>query len=141
MHEILFYNKFIICLYMFRALLCSSSGGHNCITQHLASQHSVGGRPVHRLCTGRPPTCVMMPDAVKYNFDLLMMSTQCSKHVEAYNKLTKHYKTRIWALGWSITKTTILYCYLSLTWRHVSAFALGHLQVTYTIEETIQCEP
>ena len=23
MHKILFYNKFIICLYMFRALLCS----------------------------------------------------------------------------------------------------------------------
>jgi len=29
MHKILFYNKFIICLYMFRALLCSSSGGQN----------------------------------------------------------------------------------------------------------------
>jgi len=34
----------------------------------------VGGRP------GRPPTGMMVPD------DLLMMSTQCSKHVEAYNK-------------------------------------------------------
>ena len=46
---------------MFRALLCSSSGGQNCITQHLVSSHSVGGRPVHRLredslnlCTERP---------------------------------------------------------------------------------------
>ena len=51
----------------------------------------VGGRPVHRLredvCTGRPPTGVMIPDAVLYNFDLLMISTWCSKHVEAYNKL------------------------------------------------------
>jgi len=27
MHKILFYNKFIICLYMLQALLCSSSGG------------------------------------------------------------------------------------------------------------------
>ena len=27
MHKFLFYNKFIIRLYMFRALLCSSSGG------------------------------------------------------------------------------------------------------------------
>ena len=40
----------------------------------------VGGRPVHRLredwlFTGRPTTGVMIPDAVKYNFDLLMMST------------------------------------------------------------------
>ena len=38
----------------------------------------VGGRPVHRsslnLCTGRPPTSVMIPDAVQYNSNLLMMS-------------------------------------------------------------------
>jgi len=27
MHKFLFYNKFIICLYMFRALFCSSTGG------------------------------------------------------------------------------------------------------------------
>jgi len=27
------------------------------------------------LCTGRPPIGVMIPDAVQYNFDLLMMST------------------------------------------------------------------
>jgi len=32
------------------------------------------GRPVH-LYTGRPSTGVMIPDAVKYNFELLMMST------------------------------------------------------------------
>ena len=46
----------------------------------------VGGRPVHRsredwfqsslnLCAGRPHTGVMIPDAVEYNFELLMMST------------------------------------------------------------------
>ena len=29
---------------MFRALLCSSPGGQNCIIQHLVSSHSVGGR-------------------------------------------------------------------------------------------------
>ena len=33
--------------YMFRALLCSSSGGQNCIIQHLVSSHTVGGRLVH----------------------------------------------------------------------------------------------
>ena len=38
-------------------------------------------------CTGRPPTGVMIPDAVQYNFDLLMMSTWCSKHVDAFNRL------------------------------------------------------
>jgi len=42
---------------MFRALLCSSSGGQNCIIRHLTSSHSVGGRPVD-LCTRRtPPEC------------------------------------------------------------------------------------
>jgi len=44
--QFLYYNKFIIFLYMFRALLCSSSGGQHCIIQHLVSSHSVGGRPV-----------------------------------------------------------------------------------------------
>jgi len=53
-------------------LYCTASG----IVTH------VGGRPVHRsqedsldLCTGRPPTGVMIPDAVQYNFDLVMVST------------------------------------------------------------------
>ena len=35
----LVYYKFIICLYMFRAMLCSSSGGEYCIIQHLVSSH------------------------------------------------------------------------------------------------------
>jgi len=47
--KFLYYNKFIICLYMFRALLCSSSGGQNCIIWYLVSSHSVRCRPVHRL--------------------------------------------------------------------------------------------
>jgi len=46
MQKFLFYNKFIIVLYMFRTLLCSSSGGQNCIIQHLVSSHPVSGRPV-----------------------------------------------------------------------------------------------
>jgi len=37
MHKFLFYNKLIIFLYMFRALLCSSSGGQNCIIQNPVS--------------------------------------------------------------------------------------------------------
>ena len=59
MHKFLFYNKFIIFLYMFRALLCSSSGGQNCIIQHLVSSHSVGGRPVHRLREGWLHVCMV----------------------------------------------------------------------------------
>ena len=49
MHKVLFYNKFIIFLHMFRALLCSSSGGQNRIIQHLVSSHSVGVRRVQWL--------------------------------------------------------------------------------------------
>jgi len=65
--------------------MCASSGGQNCIIQHLVSSHLQVSSL--NLCTGRPPIGVVIPDAVQYNFDLLMMSTQCSKHVEAYNKL------------------------------------------------------
>jgi len=40
----------------------------------------VGGRPMHRLrkqsslnlCTGRPPTCVMIPDAVEADNKLII---------------------------------------------------------------------
>ena len=46
---IVFYNTFIIILYMFRALYCSSSGGWIVLMQHLVSSLSVSGRPVHRL--------------------------------------------------------------------------------------------
>jgi len=41
MHKFLFYNKFIICLYMFRALLCSSSGGQTCIIQHVEAYNKL----------------------------------------------------------------------------------------------------
>ena len=40
-------------------------------------------------CTGRPPTVCDVTICCKYNFDLLIMSTYCSKHVEAYNKLIR----------------------------------------------------
>jgi len=34
---------------MFRAILCSSSGGHIVLLQHLVSSLSVSSRTVHRL--------------------------------------------------------------------------------------------
>jgi len=49
----------------------------------------VGGRPVIRCATCAPDghqQSVTIPEAVKYNFDLLMISP-CSKNVEEYNKL------------------------------------------------------
>ena len=61
MHKFLFSNEFIIFLYMFRALLCSSSGGQNCIIQHLVSSHSVGGRPQPAHRTATPPPWLDSP--------------------------------------------------------------------------------
>ena len=49
--------------------------------EHMCSSSSLN------LCTGRPPIGVMIPETVIYNFALLTMSTWCSKHVEALNKL------------------------------------------------------
>ena len=37
--------------------MCSSSGGQNCIIQHLVSSPSVGGRPVHGTATYRAVSC------------------------------------------------------------------------------------
>jgi len=64
MYKFLFYNKFIIFLYMFRTLLCSSSGGQNCIIQHLLSSHSVGGRPVRTCAPDNHLQSVTITDAV-----------------------------------------------------------------------------
>jgi len=47
--QILYYNTFIILVYMFQALLCSSSGGQIVLVQHLVSSLSVGDCSVHRL--------------------------------------------------------------------------------------------
>jgi len=69
---------------MFRAVLCSSSGGQIVLLQHLVSSLSVNGRTVCRLRTdciplstgvlyGRLQT-VTIPDAVIIQFVLLKMS-------------------------------------------------------------------
>ena len=109
MRKILFYNKFIICLYMFRALLCSSSGGENCIMQHLLSSHSVGGRPVLSQHAHRKASYTVWRYQMLYNTILTpwWRAQQCSKHVEAYNKT--YYKTRICVLNWSITEIRLIY--------------------------------
>ena len=43
--------------------MCSSSGGQNCIIQHLGAQVESGLQSALNLCTGRPPKGVMKPDA------------------------------------------------------------------------------
>jgi len=47
--QILCFNTFIILLYMFRALLCSSSGGQIVLVQHLVPSLSLGNCSVHSL--------------------------------------------------------------------------------------------
>jgi len=44
-----FFNTFITFLYMFRALLCLSSGGQIVLIQHLVSSLSLGDCSVHRV--------------------------------------------------------------------------------------------
>ena len=73
MHKIFFYNKFIIRLYMFRAL-CA---------HHQAVKIVLYSIWYHNTC--RWPSGAQVESGL--NFDLLIMSTQCSKHVEVYNKL------------------------------------------------------
>ena len=67
---ITFYNTFIIIiLYMFRATLCSSSGGQIVLLQQVE-------KILLNLHTGRSLTENTIPDAVLIQFDLLMMSTE-----------------------------------------------------------------
>ena len=73
MHKISFYNKFIICLYMFRAL-CANHQEVKIILYSIWYHHTL-------------QVAVWCSRWREDNFELLMMSTQCSKHVEAYNKL------------------------------------------------------
>ena len=61
MHKILFYNKFISCLYTFRAPYAH----HQEVKIALYSiwYHDTYRWPLN-LCTGRPPIGVMTPEAV-----------------------------------------------------------------------------
>jgi len=80
MQKILFYNKFIICLYMFRAL-CPHHQEVKIVLYSIWYRHTYrwpSGAQVKsslNLRTGRPPTGLTIPDAVQYKFDPLMMST------------------------------------------------------------------
>jgi hypothetical protein len=67
----MYYTKY---LDMFRAILCSSSGGQNCIftaSVIFTLCERLYSAPVE---SGLQSQRVAIPDAVKYNFDLLKMS-------------------------------------------------------------------
>ena len=67
MQKIFFYNKFIICLYMFQAL-CAHHQEVKIVLYSIWYHHTYRWLPRAQsslnLCTGRPPTGVMLPDAV-----------------------------------------------------------------------------
>ena len=60
MHKIFFYNKFITHLYMFRAL-CAHHQEVKIVLYSIWYHHTITSSL--NLCTGRPPTGVMIPDA------------------------------------------------------------------------------
>jgi len=62
MHKILFYSKFILCLYMFRAL-CAHHQEVRIVLNSIWYRHRLS-EDTYNLCTGRPPTGVMIPDAI-----------------------------------------------------------------------------
>jgi len=61
MHKFLFYNKFIICLYMFR-VLCAHHQVDKTVLYSIWYRHTCRwpsrAQVERRLCTGRPPTGV-----------------------------------------------------------------------------------
>jgi hypothetical protein len=119
---------YIRCLDMFRAIVCSSSGGTNCILQHLIC-HSLWESILNQ-CTARPLTESDIPDAVScagrcdlhtkrsptqsdiyqmlywYNWFSWWRARGCSKHVENWNK----HMERNCASSWSFTKNYVS-CY------------------------------
>jgi len=76
------FDTFILILYMFRAISCSSSGGKIVLIQHLVLSLSVSDLSVHRLRKCSFSICasnghllrVMIPDAVLIQFEILRTS-------------------------------------------------------------------
>jgi len=110
-----FFNTSIILLYMFRALLCSSSGRQILSVQHLVSSLSLGDCSVHRiredsliLCTEQLPkesddTTYQMLHW--YNLSSWGWAKYCSKHVEEYNRCIKEVVHQV-----GNNTTTVIHC-------------------------------
>jgi len=83
--QILYFNTFTMFLYMFRALLCSSSGGQIVLVQHLVLLLSLSDCSVHNLRDDSRPlvTCVLnshpkrvtIPDAVLLKMSIIVYET------------------------------------------------------------------
>jgi len=95
-----FYNKFYFMpLHVSSILIISRSKLYYAASGIITP---IGGCPMHRL-----------RESSLNSFDLLMMSTWCLKHVEAWNKT--YCKTKFFASSWLITKINILRCTVSKT--------------------------
>jgi len=86
---------------------------HNLWYHHTYREDKVLSQPVHGTATYRCDDTRRW----QYNFDLLMMSTWCSKHVEAWNKHIV--KQKFYASSWLITEINILRCMVSKTSKYL----------------------
>ena len=80
---------------MFRALLCSSSRGQNCIIQRLVSSHSVGGHDEHNRARNMHRNLFLninQPDALNFIISLFQAST-CFEHMFSSSGGQKLYYT------------------------------------------------
>jgi len=141
MHKFLFYNKIYYMPVHVSSTMCSSSGGKNCIIQHLVSSHSVGGHPVHGMATYTVWWYQMLYDTILTSW---WWAQQCSKHVEAYNK--SYYRTRICAFSWLVTKIystcsiRLLVQWLKLGWvNQTERIAVYVFCLALTTSETLYC--
>ena len=113
-----FFNIFITFLCMFRALLCSSSGGQIVLVQHLVLSLSLGKCTVHKLtedsinlCTKQSPkesddtTCctnTIWPPEDEHNSARNMRCNECIKKIK--NLSIKLVKKTIFILGCTVNK-------------------------------------
>jgi len=116
MHKFLFYNKFIIYLYMFRAL-CAHRQEIEIVLYSVWYRHTCGwqsGAQVER-GTCRNSTCAPDGHLQEWWYEMLnntiliswWSAQQCSKHAEAYNKLIikqefVHYVGQLLRLYWDV---------------------------------------
>jgi len=114
MHK-LFYNKFVICLYMFRAL-CAHHQEVKIVLYNIWYRHTCmwqsHARVERGLCTGRPPT-----ECDDARCCIIQFGPPNDEHIEleTCTGISQTYcKTRICALSWLIAKI-IMGCTVSKT--------------------------
>ena len=126
--HIFFYNKFISCLYMFRAyvLIIMRSKLHYTASGIITP---IGGRLMHETATYRCDVMQFLPPVDEH---------MCSKHVEAWNKLIV--KQTFCASSWLITEINILRCTVSKTSKYLLVLSHPvHQTATYRCDDTRGC--